>query len=217
MKIRLINKVRKEKNAFIDKLIKENKRFVKKAIQHGIEAPSFSRRELQKQAEQIKNMREAQIKESNKMHELQKEMTKEEISAYNKKIAEQNKMYWYCRGKKGKDLDDIYVAWDGKNWENNGWYHWKCIEELRFKTKEDLEDMNEWFWPSCREDKKVVFRISGEPEEGEKKTEVAETSTSIYFMLDDTTNLPYVVNPSKDKIPNNAFTSEELDKILEQC
>lgn len=93
MKICLINKVRKEKNAFIDKLMKENKRFVKKAIQQGIEPPHYSRREIQKQAERIKQMREVQIKESNKMHELQKEMTKEEISAYNKKIAEQNKMY----------------------------------------------------------------------------------------------------------------------------
>ena len=64
-----------------------------KAVQQGIEAPNYSRRELQKQAEQIKHLREVQIKESNKMHELQKEMTKDEITAYNKKIAEQNKMY----------------------------------------------------------------------------------------------------------------------------
>lgn len=196
--------------------MKENKRFVKKAIQQGIEPPHYSRREIQKQAERIKQMREVQIKESNKMHELQKEMTKEEISAYNKKIAEQNKMYWYCRGKRGKDIDDIYVAWDGKKCENNGWYHWKCIEELRFKTKDEIEEMNEWYWPSCRERRNIVMDVVVEPEEGEKN-EIAETSTSVYFMLDEATNLPCVMNSSKDRIPNNAFTCRELDKILEQC
>lgn len=49
------------------------------------------------------------------MHQLQKEMTKEEIQSYNAKIAEQNRMYCYCRGARGKDPDDFYVACDGKN------------------------------------------------------------------------------------------------------
>lgn len=203
--------------------MKENKRFVKKAIQKGIEAPHYSRREIQKQAEQIKHMREVQIKESNKMHELQKEMTKEEISAYNKKIAEQNKLYWYCRGKRGKDIDDIYVAWDGSNWENNGWYHWKCIEELRFKSKEEIDDMNEWYWPSCRDNKDAGTNEAAEPDELDEedereKNDAAKTSNFVYFEIDEATNLPCVINSSKDKIPNNAFTScRELDKILEQC
>jgi hypothetical protein len=43
--------------------------------------------------EQLKSLRKAQLKESSAMYKLQKEMTKEEIVAYNKRIAEQNKMY----------------------------------------------------------------------------------------------------------------------------
>jgi len=81
-------KIRREKNAIINKLIKENKRIVKKAQQQGIEAQQLSKKEIKKQAEQLKNYREAQIKESNKMHQLQKEMTKEEIAEYNKRIGE---------------------------------------------------------------------------------------------------------------------------------
>ena len=87
------------------------------------------------------------------MIELQKEMTKEELDAYNSKIAEQNLMYWYWRGKSGKEPDDFYVAWDADNCENNGWYHWKWIDELKYKTKKEFDDMNEWFCPSCRKSK----------------------------------------------------------------
>lgn len=86
-------KVRKEKNAMINKLMKENRKIVKKAKQQGLNAQQLSKKELKKQAEQLKNLREAQLKESSKMHQLQKEMTKEELSEYNRKIAEQNKMY----------------------------------------------------------------------------------------------------------------------------
>ena len=78
-------------------------------------------------------------------------MTKEEVSEYNRRIAEQNKMYCYCRGKRGKDPDDFYVMCDSQNCENNNWYHWKCIEELRFKTRQELEEMEHWFCPTCRE------------------------------------------------------------------
>lgn len=86
-------KVRKEKNAFINKLIKENKTIAKKAIQHGIAPPLVSKKTLRKQAEHLKQLRQTQLRESSKMHQLQKEMSKEEIAAYNQSVAEQNKMY----------------------------------------------------------------------------------------------------------------------------
>lgn len=86
-------KVRREKNAMINKLMKENRKVVKKAKMQGINAHQWSKKELKKQAEQLKHLREAQLKESTKMHQLQKEMTKEELAEYNKRIAEQNKMY----------------------------------------------------------------------------------------------------------------------------
>lgn len=86
-------KIRREKNAMLYKLMKENRKVVKKAKQQGISAHQMSKKELKKQAEQIKNLRQAQIKESSEMIELQKEMTKEELDAYNSKIAEQNLMY----------------------------------------------------------------------------------------------------------------------------
>lgn len=162
-------KVRKEKNAMINKLMKENRKIIRKAKQQGFEAPPLSKKELKKQAEQLKHLREAQLKESSKMHQLQKEMTKEEVAAYNQRIAEQNKMYWYCRGRRGKDPDDFYVACDGPNCENNGWYHWKCIEELRFKTKQELDSMNEWYCPSCRT--KQESNKGSEKAEGKKKSE----------------------------------------------
>lgn len=54
-------------------------------------------------------MRKKQIEEYSKIHKLQKDMSKEEIAEYNRRIAEQNKMYCYCRGKSGRDPDDFYV------------------------------------------------------------------------------------------------------------
>lgn len=86
-------KIRREKNATINKLMKENKKIILKAKQQGFDAHQLSKKELKKQAEQLKTLREAQIKESSKMHQLQKEMSKEEIAEYNRRIAEQNKMY----------------------------------------------------------------------------------------------------------------------------
>lgn len=50
---------------------------------------------------------------------------------------------------------------------------------------------------------------------GEIKLNI-ETSTSIQFMLDEVTNLPYVVHPSKDRLPDDAFTVEELNKLVEE-
>ena len=143
-------KVRREKNAILNKLMKENKKMAKKAKQQGIETPELSKKELKKQAEQLKKMREAQIEESSKMHQLQKVMSREELKAYNEAVAEQNKLYWYWRGKRGKDPDDFYVACESENWENNGWYDWKCVEELKTKTKDELEKATDWYWPSCR-------------------------------------------------------------------
>mmetsp|Transcript_21878 Transcript_21878/g.19421 ORF Transcript_21878/g.19421 Transcript_21878/m.19421 type:complete len:101 (+) Transcript_21878:191-493(+) len=86
-------KIRKERNAMVNKLMKENRKDVKKAKQQGINAHHLSKRELKKRAEQINELRKAQIKESNKMAQLQKEMTKEEVTAFNAKIAEENSKY----------------------------------------------------------------------------------------------------------------------------
>jgi hypothetical protein len=80
------NKIRKEKNATINKLLKENEKIRRKARQQGLNVNQLSKKELKKQSEQFKNYREAQIKESSKDHQLQKEMTKEEVLEYNKKI-----------------------------------------------------------------------------------------------------------------------------------
>jgi hypothetical protein len=44
-----------------------------------------------------------------------------------------------------------------------------------------------------------------------------DSSTTIQFMLDEMTNLPYVVDPSKDKIPDDAFLAEEIQKIVEEA
>jgi len=93
----------------------------------------------------------------------QQKMSREELAAYNARIAEENSMYWYCRGKRGKDPDDFYVAWDGPTCENNGWYHWKCIEELKYKSKEEVEKESEWYCPSCIS-KKAEIVTPPEPE-----------------------------------------------------
>ena len=143
-------RIRKERNAMVNKLMKENRKQVKKAKQQGINAHQLSKKELKKKAEQIKELRKAQIKESSEMVQLQKKMTKEELMAYNAKVAEENSMYCHWRGSRGKDPDDFYVACDGKNCDNNGWYHWKWIDELKFKTKEEVDNEKEWFCPSCR-------------------------------------------------------------------
>lgn len=51
---------------------------------------------------------------------------------------------------------------------------------------------------------------------GLNEDESIETATSIQFMLDDVTNMPYVVNPSKDRLPDDAFTAEELEDLIKQ-
>lgn len=86
-------KIRKERNAMVNKLMKENRKHVKKAKQQGINAQTFSKKELKKQANQLNELRKAQIKESTKMAEIQKSMTKEEVLAFNAKIAEENSKY----------------------------------------------------------------------------------------------------------------------------
>jgi len=77
----------------MNKLIKENRKNVKKAKQQGIHAQHLSKKELRKRAEQINDLRKSQIKESNKMALQQKKMSKEELTVYNAKIAEENSMY----------------------------------------------------------------------------------------------------------------------------
>ena len=86
-------RIRKERNAMVNKLMKENRKQVKKAKQQGINAHQLSKKELKKKAEQLKELRKAQIKESSEMVQLQKKMTKEELMAYNAKVAEENSMY----------------------------------------------------------------------------------------------------------------------------
>lgn len=44
-----------------------------------------------------------------------------------------------------------------------------------------------------------------------------DSSTTIQFMLDEVTNLPYVVNPSKDKMPEDTFTADEIRQLVEEA
>jgi hypothetical protein len=152
-----------------NKLLKENKKSVNKARQQGIKVQQLSKKEIKKQVEQLINLRQVQINESSEMRKIEKEMTRDEVIAYNQKVAEQNKKYCYCRGKLGKDPDDFYIACDGKNCENNGWYHWKCIPELRFKSKTELDNMKEWYCLKCKEKSEPTEIIS--KDDGKKKLE----------------------------------------------
>lgn len=86
-------KVRREKNATLNKLMKEQKKIIKNAKDKGLNTKQLSKKELKKQAEQSKRLRNALLKESHNDKVLGGEMSKEELAAYNAKIAEQNKMY----------------------------------------------------------------------------------------------------------------------------
>lgn len=140
-------KVRKEKKAMINRLVKENKKFVKKMVQQGVKVKMLSRKDLKEEAERRKNLRDIQIHESD--NQLHNNMTKEEILAYNEKVIKMNESFCSCRGKFGHDLDDFYVYCDGNDCENNNWYHWKCVPELKEKTREDIESQTtKWFCSS---------------------------------------------------------------------
>ena len=87
-------KIRKERNAMVNKLIKENKKQLKTAKQQGINSQHLSKRELKKRAQEKRRanreLKKALIKESSQMFQSRKRKTKEEIAAENAKIAAEN-------------------------------------------------------------------------------------------------------------------------------
>lgn len=67
----------------------------------------------------------------------------------------------YCKCK-GAVISDLYVKCDGDDeCVNGGWVHPQCTEELKHKTKEELDAIEEWYCEECQ------VRIKREDEEVE--------------------------------------------------
>ncbi len=57
----------------------------------------------------------------------------------------------YCRCK-GMQKSDIYIKCDGDDeCPNGGWMHPKCTADLANKSKEDLDELEEWYCEDCVE------------------------------------------------------------------
>lgn len=79
-------------------------------------------------------------------------MTEEEKREYNQGIIKGALQYCYCRSLGSQDIDDFYIGCDGtKECPNGGWYHWKCVPELKGKSSEELDKIEKWICPECRE------------------------------------------------------------------
>lgn len=84
--------------------------------------------------------------------ELEIRMTDEEKKDYNNEILKSANEYCYCRGLGSGDIDDLYIGCDSdKVCVNGGWYHWKCVPEFRGWTKEEIEKIEMWICPECRD------------------------------------------------------------------
>ena len=73
--------------------------------------------------------------------------------------AQQENPAVYCRCK-GAVVSELFVKCDGdQECPNGSWLHPQCTSDLRDKSKEELDTMEEWYCEDC------LARISREEEE----------------------------------------------------
>ena len=62
--------------------------------------------------------------------------------------AQESALYCKC---KGAVISDLYVKCDGDDeCVNGGWVHPQCTEELKNKSKEELDAIEEWYCEECQ-------------------------------------------------------------------